>query len=612
MNSKLLLDKLPELIKNEINIIDIYKSQKRPNNIPSIIISVYDHPSLFEYLNPNINDIITQIYNGMDNIISESIIIIKGNFLYDIFYKNKTINVDNVYIYHKNKINIFTKNNIKYLFINNSLDYIQKEHLLFIDKNWYNKIGIIDKKIYISPLFLYYYQKNITYINKIDDLTGDYINIFHKQINKIDEEISLFDLIKTISYEEIKRIKKINYEEINNIKIEYGEVEMTPIEYAIYQYINEKNNELKYKLKQIIILLSDHSYLRPPILITKCLKIMDNELDEIIYNISNKYDIYNDLIIEEADIKNINKKIMEYLIQLDNENIFDEFIKNICDNKIEINTISNILKKNSKILKLLITEYCTIEESIEIILLTESLNYINLLKDKEDIIYEKIKKNINHFFKQLIVNDKIVSIYYLLKIDINFLKIKFNDNLTILHLTNNINLIKIIFHMNNSILYDLDKNILLYYLIHKNDEIIIYILNKIINEKGESYIILMNDDNNNNVIHLIALYKRDNILQYLIKNNKEIVSKCINNKNSNNETPILLSCKMANEKMYYKLLHIGADININDNNGNSIYHYICKTGICLHNNILNIPNNYGLFPLDYATISKSYWNIIKK
>ena len=84
----------------------------------------------------------------------------------------------------------------------------------------------------------------------------------------------------------------------------------------------------------------------------------------------------------------------------------------------------------------------------------------------------------------------------------------------------------------------------------------------------------------------------------------------INKKNNLNQTLILLSCMASNENLFYLLYKNGADINIKDDNENSIYHYICKNKICLGFSVKNLTNKYGFTVEDYCQISKNNWKWI--
>ena len=59
------------------------------------------------------------------------------------------------------------------------------------------------------------------------------------------------------------------------------------------------------------------------------------------------------------------------------------------------------------------------------------------------------------------------------------------------------------------------------------------------------------------------------------------------------------------EKEFIKIIN-----ELKDQDGNTIYHYICKNNICLGYNINNkLRNNKGYRPLDMCQISAKYYKI---
>ena len=62
--------------------------------------------------------------------------------------------------------------------------------------------------------------------------------------------------------------------------------------------------------------------------------------------------------------------------------------------------------------------------------------------------------------------------------------------------------------------------------------------------------------------------------------------------------------------MFYVLKNNGADLNVKDAYGNTVYHYICANSICLGMEIKNIPNFFGATPKDYCILSQKYYYFI--
>lgn len=88
-----------------------------------------------------------------------------------------------------------------------------------------------------------------------------------------------------------------------------------------------------------------------------------------------------------------------------------------------------------------------------------------------------------------------------------------------------------------------------------------------------------------------------------------------NLQNNKGQTPLMISTKWRNLDMFNCLLDYidEKDINIQDNNGNTISHYVCQANIrefllclCSLKDIMTIRNKYGLLPFDICSQQETH------
>ena len=89
------------------------------------------------------------------------------------------------------------------------------------------------------------------------------------------------------------------------------------------------------------------------------------------------------------------------------------------------------------------------------------------------------------------------------------------------------------------------------------------------------------------------------IVQSVIRN----IPRIIDSKNESSMTPALIATSNGNEEIFYVLKGLNANLEISDVNGNTVYHYICRTGICPGMMINNKKNRFGFTPYDYCIVS---------
>ena len=579
-------------IKNiEENILKLCESKNESQLIKDSghLISVYDNLDLFHYVKP-----IEYVQQYLKKYNLENIyegVVVRSNFLLNIFNNNVINEVnemdDKIYLCYYKTLNNKYGDNV--MIVSNDKIYTNPVHILLKQNNWYEKIGYCDGKILISNTFILEYIEKGKYMNNIDPIMNKKYDIFN-----IGKTLSLHELVNKYDFYNILNLKIENYEEINNC--------MTPIEKSLLLFSKERNIKLKSELKNIINILSNHNYYRPPFIYFNYLDIDDIEISSIIYGINTKLNI--DLGVKEHYDK-IDKLIITHLIKNDLDNDIINYI-DIFKYIIDASDCENIVKYNSRnILKILIkNNNINIDDSLCCILLTEAIDSIQYLNVNNNYIIEKSKS----ILKEIIHRNKYISFLYLYKIDNKIINYKFYFENNILHSLSNSSkdILKLILNISPEIACCKNNN---------NQNIIMTNIDKDINILilMLPYIDLLDaDSNKNNIIHYIVKNNRIDVIKYMLGNKKycDYILKYIDDQNTNGETPLLISTINANESIFYILYNISIKTELKDNHGNTIYHYICKNKMCIGMEIKNIVNNYGFSPKDYCGISHTYWKWI--
>lgn len=95
---------------------------------------------------------------------------------------------------------------------------------------------------------------------------------------------------------------------------------------------------------------------------------------------------------------------------------------------------------------------------------------------------------------------------------------------------------------------------------------------------------------------------------HTVQNIIRLVLPIIDNKNDQQKTPIMISAENGHEELFYILKGLNADLKTEDVHGNTAYHYVCLSKICLGLIIVNSKNRYGLTPYEYCKLSPKYYH----
>lgn len=623
-----------EIIKElEETIIDLYDKNKTSDLFKNPYLLLHE---LSE--NNDVNIKLFDLYNVFDLSkykIDEKIIknleniVFTGAIVRSIFIDKTKIN-DNL-IRQELFINLINDTNINNIIDNTytelSDSYYKKtdDFIIYINKQKFKniseiilsnynlkRVGYYNNKIYASSMFIADYNKFYDTINSdlVDPIFNTRIDVFDVFTHICRKEDTIFDYIYKKNFSEYKQKKFIKYDLFNKDKY-------TPIEYALYLYINEQNDIIKSQLKLIILDLLEQQFERPCIFYAYIMDLeeIDNELYNIILNSPKSklfHEIKKDLEISIKNILDINNLILKYFIIKDQSTDFYNYLKyrNIEDKniKIDIDIFNYIITYDPKsiIIHGIKNNYFSERTKYKIILWTQNLDYFNLFEDEFNI-----QTSIG-YINEIINNCFIKSFYFLYKIDNTIINVVDDDNNNILHNINQKNkysdMIKIILKLNDSLLFKKNKHgeiPIMTHIKYKNMDIVNILIEYIIESNNETLFEII-DNNKNNILHYLCKHYDDNNIN-IVRKICVLKPEIINNQNKNFESPIILAAQNKYEDIIYFLKGINCDMNLVDIYGNSVYHYICLNELCIGMAIENKENMFGYKPSAYCKISLNYY-----
>jgi hypothetical protein len=475
---------------------------------------------------------------------------------------------------------------------------------ILLQHDYIKRIGWENGTFYVSSRFLIEYQKHKKAImskacDPILNIPYDPLGIYCVT------ESSNKNILKMIDYIDLEELMKLS---IKNIIKLYNS--KTLIEICIDKYNRENNIMLLEQLEKMIVYLMQFNFKRPPSLYAKIVNI--NKKNEILYqficdNEKNEKNIYKDLrknLDQDENIKNIddiNNFIIEHYIKEDNTQNLIDFLGYI-QQKLNKKILEKIVKYNSK---------NVIKELIENKIVDDYMSYYLILMsgniDLVDIINFDMDSAIN-FLKDIVANGISESFNYMIENDKSIATYVFDDNKNIFHMIkmrgNYDKIISKMFECYPELINICDKNgetPLIYH--SKNNP-------KLINsflEYDDHIDLTIRDNEGNNCLHFLCKHDEQKILKNILKKYPEL----INMPNSKSEYPIMVCCKNKLEGMFYVLKNNGANLNVKDLHGNTVYHYICSNSICLGIEIKNIPNFFGVTPKNYCVLSPKYYHFVE-
>jgi hypothetical protein len=501
-------------------------------------------------------------------------------------------------------------NNIKISLIKST--YKSLSHII-IQHDYLKRVGWYNNKFITSYMFLLELQKHSDLMEKgfMDPVLlvpYDPCQIYQSY------DFDNTDLKILIDRVDFNQIIKLDESQITKI---YGT--KTCIELCIEKYINETNTIVIEELLKIFHHLIQFQCQRPPYLHAcfEQLKHKSPELAQIILNIPLQYKylvkyINNDTYFNT--LFDVDYFIINCIIKEDKPNDLFRYCSYI-KQRLTKTIIDKIIKhKSQKIINKLLEKNMLDKNLLYyIVLMSESTDllqkYFIIPKDASDCTVEMQNKNefdmsiIINYITEILKNGLYKIFKYMYNIDNSIITYISEDNQTVLHLISE-----------NGNYVDLIN-----FIINNNPEILNFVNNN--NETP----LLYHSKKNSNITNIILNYDNDPTICDIYGNTfihnlcgmnfiKEIQKSCkkypeiINLPNSSSETPILICCKNGFEDLYYIIKGYGGTLDVKDNYGNTPYHYMCSTGICIGTTIINSKNNFYKTPYDYCKLCPNFWN----
>lgn len=622
-----------DFLKPCIPVIDMFKDQNilefedmciNKNHIG------YSGPMIKKYLDPNYGSKEIQIKNYYYVSILNPVIKLNEILKEDHLSSVKTINGLHTIELSQSIFYIDNKNNV------NMLDAI------FSNFDILDRIILCNNDLWISGMFILELYKKISCYNAslTDPMYGYPEDIFDIYDRTSVREKNVATLIEMI---DIDGIKSIDKEKIETILIPHDNQKYTVLEYALLKLVEITHPVLIYHMKSLILYLSTFQYARPIYFLAIILGInkLYPELYESFIKLSHAIDIDHNSIIAQMEtleslesLYHVDMFIINHLIKLDNEDLFVDYITKIGllkKFKQESKTAEKIIEwlieyKAINIIKIMIDcMIVTNQTKYKLIFLTEEFSLLG-----EEFINKYIRKrDSNKNMEGIDIDEHMIDNYPCENDKLD------NEQLMII-----------------SNLFDTVINGGLIRSFH----IILKMCPNFLNEKNSS---------GGNILHSIRSDMAHNILEYIIRNNRNIINDrdelgrtpliiysenklkvcitrllecgadyemtdnnsdtflhklCANGsvdivrsiirnvksiidfQNDKLMTPAIISAINRHEELFYILKGINANLNITDIYGNTVYHYICQSRICPGIMIANKKNKFGFTPYDYCNI----------
>jgi len=475
---------------------------------------------------------------------------------------------------------------------------------ILLQHGFLKRVGWIGGDFYVSSMFIIEFQKHIDLFNQsfVDPIFGypyDPLDVYHMPKQDTTHPIKLIDMA---DLEHLLKMKKKNFNTLYVVKGKTSK-KITCIEYCLEKYVREQHPIFISQIKQMILYLNEHVYIRPPFLYAKMLKMNDShkELYELLLDGKNKYNI-EDTNFTPSSINNLDMYIVEHCIKNDKYEwliTYIEYIGSVIDSAI----IKLIIKYMAiHILKRLI---------VDKVITDLNLMYYAIFMTQEIDLFKHIDYNNDlavNYVEDILKNSLIRSFYFIVKMDQSIINMSFDGCKNILHYVspNNSmeitkNLIELINRLKPELIDLKDDNNetpILYHSKHNPTLIGLFL------EFDFDSTILDNDGNS--FMHHLCKHNQTGILKNAIKKFPAL----LNLPNKNSESPAIIACQSNHEDMFYTLKGFGADMNAQDRYGNTVYHYICNNSMCLAMIIDNTKNYFGLTPENYCKKSKKYYEFI--
>lgn len=624
-------DRFAPAIKNYEDTLQkllLNNKESSMTNNPFVFLWKVDN-DMFPDFTDNIAPIVTELF-GIEEFktISENIIItgpfvrscLINSLISSVENKNVTI-IKELYFYRSCAeqwdqiidVSSFEDKKTEYVFeLNDKKIFLIKKKYkhsahVILQHDYLKRVGYCNGNYYVSSMFLIEIQKHLQLLgSKFSDpilnIPYDPLEIYK---SKDKDKNHPTKIIEMSDFDELTKLnKKYLHKQYNN---------KTCLELCIDKYMAEEHSVILNQLLQMIVYVSSLGNIRRPIILYASLSELDKKNIELFNYLKRLDNIYKIEITNEdinyfsnlkeekiSPIDLVNNFVLEKIIKAQKCDYFEDFLLYA---KIKINKslIDLVIKHDSEKIAEKIVSEKELDKHLIYYLIIMSENF-ELTKSIDFELDINIAIN---YLKEVLSNGKIRSFYFMYELDQTILNTLFDDNKNILHVVkqngNFNNLIDLITNLKPDLLNLKDTNKETPIMFHSkfNPEIVKNML-----EKEFDYTIT--DSDGNTFLHHLCKKDYPDVLKLALKRCPEL----INMPNKKSETPIIISAKNNNENMFYVLQSMGADLEMKDLFGNTVFHYICCNSMCLGMAINDNPNYFGLKPSDYSTVSNKYYTFI--
>ena len=565
---------------------------------------------------PNVRDLELDVFGIILNDITKNIVIM-GPYVRSCFVENDESNKckirKEIYLYRFGDdkwsdlidLSSFDDKKTEYVFQNDDKKiclvkkkYKSPSHII-MQHGYLKRCGWYNNAFYVSSMFLIEMQKHSNLMaskfkDPILNLPYDPLEVYTVVDKDKTHPAKIIDLIDN---EDLFKVSKKNLDKLYNNK--------TCLEICLDKYLKEDHPILVNNLKQMILYLSTFPQRRLPIFYAELIGIDKSipELFKLLKSSPSKYgklDVNLEVNSESTfkNLDNINNIMINILIKQDVPDNFNDYL-HFCKQKVTRQIVDKIISCNSKNIasSIVTNNMAELDLLYYLILMMEDLELTKKLPCEFDV------EHAMNYMNELLENCKVRSFYFLYELDSTVINTLFDNNRNVLHQVttkgNYVDMIKIIMKLNPDLINvsDLNKETPLIYHAKHNPELLEHFLDNTLDGT-------IADLDGNIFLHHLCKHDNVDILRNYLKQYQELIDM----PNKKSETPIIVACLNGQENMFYTLKTFGADLKAKDYYGNTIYHYICASGICLGMIIENTQNYFGLTPLDYCKISSKYWN----
>lgn len=329
-------DKIHDIIEDQ-NIIEFEEmcnddiDKKSCLAYSGSMIKRYFDPNYYESTSPNVNPDVNPDANP------NRFVSVENCYVVTLIDPSGTMHAKDILkdVYKKN---LETKQGFYVVQTSSSFFYLDKKiattlssHILS-NNDTMDRISLYDDDIWVSSMFILDFYKKISYYdtNNIDPVFGypeDLLGIYDRTIKNVDSIKNIIDIVDFDTLQMVSRNK------IESTFIMDKENRYTVLEYLLTIMVNKNIHPvIAYQMKSMVLYLSNFQYFRPIFFVAK-LSGFDKIYPVLYKNITDiKHKIMIDSNVDTTSLEtlyHIDMYIINYLIKIDNDDLFVDYIAKI-------------------------------------------------------------------------------------------------------------------------------------------------------------------------------------------------------------------------------------------------------------------------------------------